>query len=396
MDITIQPQSLKGTVPAIPSKSQAHRLLICAAFADSETRLYCPQINRDIQATAQCLRALGAGIIRTETGFVVQPVREVPKAAVLNCCESGSTLRFFLPIVGALGVDTTFHMEGRLPQRPLSPLWEELERMGCTLSRPSETTIHLIGQLAPGEYSINGGVSSQFITGLLFALSLMSQKSTLHVTGKIESLPYIDMTLDALNTFCAIVNKQDQYYSITPQPLHSPGELTVEGDWSNAAFWLSANAIGSCIEITNLNDQSAQGDRLVSDYLSMLEQNCTIDSAQTPDLIPVLAVVAGAKKGATFTNSGRLRLKETDRLQTTAALINQLGGNVRIDGDSLIVAGTGYTQGCVDATNDHRIAMAAAIAATVCSGPVTIRNAQAVEKSYPHFWDDYRRLGGIL
>ena len=396
MDINIQPQKLSGIIPAMPSKSQAHRLLICAAFADDATSLYCPQTNRDIQATADCLRALGAVITRTETGYDVIPTNQIPKTAVFNCCESGSTLRFMLPITGALGVDATFLMEGRLSQRPLSPLWEEMERMGCTLSRPADSTIRCAGKLVPGAYSIDGGVSSQFITGLLFALALMSQPSVLHVTGKIESKPYIDMTLDALKTFCVNISNNDQRYTISPQDFRSPRSVTVEGDWSNAAFWLSANALHSNIVITNLDPSSAQGDRAVTAYLSMLEQNCTIDAAQTPDLVPVLAVVAGARNGATFINAGRLRLKETDRLLTTAALINNLGGHARIEGDCLIVEGTGYTQGRVDATNDHRIAMAAAIAATVCKGPVTIHSAQSVEKSYPHFWEDYRRLGGII
>lgn len=396
MDINIQPQKLSGIIPAMPSKSQAHRLLICAAFADDATSLYCPQTNRDIQATADCLRALGAVITRTETGYDVIPINQIPKNAVLNCCESGSTLRFFLPIAGALGVDATFLMEGRLSQRPLSPLWEEMERMGCTLSRPADSTIRCAGKLMLGEYSIDGGVSSQFITGLLFALALMSQPSSLHVTGKIESKPYIDMTLDALKTFCVNISNNDQRYTISPQDFRSPRSVTVEGDWSNAAFWLSANALHSNIVITNLDPASAQGDRAVTTYLSTLERNCTIDAAQTPDLVPVLAVVAGARNGATFINAGRLRLKETDRLLTTAALINNLGGHARIEGDCLIVEGTGYTQGRVDATNDHRIAMAAAIAATVCKGPVTIHSAQSVEKSYPHFWEDYRRLGGII
>ena len=396
MDITIQPQKLSGTIPAMPSKSQAHRLLICAAFADDATSLYCPQTNRDIQATADCLRALGAVITRTETGYDVIPINQIPKTAVLNCCESGSTLRFFLPIAGALGVDATFLMEGRRSQRPLSPLWEEMERMGCTLSRPADSTIRCTGKLMPGAYSIDGGVSSQFITGLLFALALMSQPSVLNVTGKIESYPYIDMTLDALKTFCVNISNNDQCYTISPQDFRSPRSVTVEGDWSNAAFWLSANALHSNIVITNLDPSSAQGDRAVTTYLNMLERNCTIDAAQTPDLVPVLAVVAGARNGATFINAGRLRLKETDRLLTTAALINNLGGHARIEGDCLIVEGTGYTQGRVDATNDHRIAMAAAIAATGCKGPVTIHSADSVEKSYPHFWEDYRRLGGII
>ena len=188
MDITIHPRLLRGDIAVIPSKSQAHRYLICAAFADRPTQLHCPQTNRDMEATADCLRALGADIVRTDSGYTVFPISGVPETAVLNCCESGSTLRFFLPIVGALGVDATFLMEGRLPSRPLSPLWEEMERMGCTLTHPTANSIRCTGKLQPGEYSINGSVSSQFITGLLFAHALM-EGCSLNITGTLESKP---------------------------------------------------------------------------------------------------------------------------------------------------------------------------------------------------------------
>ena len=381
MDITIQPGKLRGRIAAVPSKSQAHRLMICAALADKPTTLICPDTNRDIAATAACLNALDARVTRMESGYRIEPIRHIPNFALLRCSESGSTLRFMLPIVGALGVDTVFEMEGRLPQRPLSPLWEEMERMGCALSRPTETTIHCQGKLRSGIYSINGSVSSQFITGLLFALSLLTGKCRLDITGKIESQPYIAMTHQAMALFGA-------------PDYRSPGTVAVEGDWSNGAFFLAANALGSELEITNLDSASAQGDRAVVEYLRRLESHCVIDAAQTPDLVPILAVAAGAKHGAVFENAGRLRLKETDRLATTTALINHLGGCARVEGDTLIVEGTGYTSGTVDATGDHRIAMAAGIAATVCTGPVTIIHAEEVQKSYPRFWEEYRRLGG--
>ena len=171
MDITIQPGALRGTIPAIPSKSHAHRLLICAAFADSESELICPETNQDIEATAQCLNSLGAEISRTKEGYNVIPIRMLPVSAELNCGESGSTLRFMLPIVGALGIDTVFNMEGRLPKRPLSPLWEEMERMGCQLSRPSPNQLRCQGKLRSGSYQIDGSISSQYVPGLLFALS---------------------------------------------------------------------------------------------------------------------------------------------------------------------------------------------------------------------------------
>ena len=381
MDLTITPGKLSGSITAIPSKSQAHRLLICAAFSDGPTELVCPATNRDIEATCDCLKALGANIIRTNTGYLVEPMEVPPKTAVLNCCESGSTLRFMLPIVGALGVDATFLMEGRLPQRPLSPLWEEMERMGCTLTRPTESTIRCQGQLKAGNYFISGSVSSQFITGLLFALSLIDGESHLEVTGKIESQPYISMTEKAMALFDA-----PRY--------HSPGTVLVEGDWSNGAFFLAARALGNPLEITNLNPDSPQGDRAVFELLPRLEENITIDASDIPDLVPILSIVAGSAKGAVFTNIQRLRIKESDRVASTIAMIEALGGKAQSTEDTLTVYGTGYRGGTVDSVNDHRIAMSAAIASTVCTEPVTILGAEAVKKSYPHFWEEFSRLGG--
>ena len=382
MDIRIFPGKLQGNIAAIPSKSQAHRLLICAAFSDGPTELVCPATNRDIEATCDCLTALGANITRTKTGYLVEPMEVPPKTALLNCCESGSTLRFMLPIVGALGVDATFLMEGRLPQRPLSPLWEEMERMGCTLTHPTENTIRCQGQLKAGNYSISGSVSSQFITGLLFALSLIEGEIHLEVTGKIESQPYIRLTEHAMALFHA------PHY-------HSPGRLTVEGDWSNGAFWVAAQMLGSALSIHGLKTDSIQGDRAVVDICrDLLAGTPTVDASDIPDLIPILSIVAGSSKGAVFTNIQRLRIKESDRVASTIAMIEALGGKAESTEDTLTIYGTGYRGGTVDSVNDHRIAMSAAIASTVCTEPVTIIGAEAVKKSYPHFWEEFSRLGG--
>lgn len=383
MDITILPGKLSGTVSAIPSKSQAHRYLICAAFSKTPTNLICPETNRDMNATADCLRALGAGILRTDFGYSVSPVSEIPKTAILDCCESGSTLRFLLPVVGALGVDATFRMEGRLPERPLSPLWEEMERMGCTLSRPSSNTIRCTGKLQPGKYSIDGGISSQFITGLLFALPLVGRNAALDVTGNIESKPYIVMTEAAIRLFSYPFG-------------HTPGTVTVEGDWSNAAFFLAAQALGSDIQVTQLKADSPQGDRACATWLPALKNHCSIPSADIPDLVPILAVVAAANRGARFTGVHRLRLKESDRVAAVIEMIENLGGSATATENTLTVCGTGLTGGTVNSHNDHRIAMAAAIASTVCTAPVTVIGAEAVNKSYPHFWEEFRRLGGKL
>ncbi len=382
MDITIHPKKLTGFVNAIPSKSQAHRYLICAAFADKPTTLICPETNQDIEATANCLRSIGAGIQRLENGYLVTPLTQVPAVADLDCGESGSTLRFLLPIVGALGIDATFHMSGRLPNRPLSPLWELLESKGCRLSRPTASTLHCCGSLEEGHYQIDGSISSQFITGLLFALSLMHGKSTLEITGKVESKPYITMTENALSLFSA------PHY-------HSPGSITVEGDWSNAAFWISANALGNHISIGNLCDNSPQGDRAIKNFLSLLDaDNPCIRVADNPDLVPILAVTAAAKHGAIFTDIERLRLKESDRVVSTIAMIESLGGSASATQNTLTVYPSNLHGGIVDSYNDHRIAMAAAIASTICCEDVHILDAHCVCKSYPKFWDEFTQLGG--
>ncbi len=390
MDITIYPGKLSGTVQIIPSKSQAHRFLICAAFADQITDIFCPETNTDISATADCLSALGAQITRTQTGYQVVPVRSIPEKAVLDCKESGSTLRFLLPIAGALGVETTFLMAGRLPNRPLSPLKEEMERMGCQISRPTHDTLLCRGKLMPGAYAIDGSVSSQFISGLLFALTLLDADCTLDITGKIESKPYIQMTLKALEMFGANIIGDHIAPSL---PLKSPEKLTVEGDWSNGAFFLAANALGSNICINGLRGDSPQGDRICKDILSS-NGRMQLSAADIPDLVPILSVVAAANNGGTFTDIGRLRLKESDRVASTIAMLAALGIHAEADENTLQVFPGFFTGGVVQAHNDHRIAMSAAIAATVADESVTIIGAECVSKSYPQFWDVYKALGG--
>lgn len=391
MNITIYPRILSGEITAIPSKSQAHRLLICSAFADRPTDLICPETNQDIEATVDCLKALGAVITHTERGYQVIPAKSIPSKATLNCRESGSTLRFMLPVVGALGVEGHFLLSGRLPQRPLSPLWEEMERMGCMLTRPTADTITCKGQLKPGNYTIDGGVSSQYITGLLFAMALMNGKSKLTVTGKLESGPYVEMTRKALSAFGV---STDHLCANGSRPFTSPGSLTVEGDWSNGAFFIAANAMGNPITVKNLDPASPQGDRAIDELSATLQNHCTINAADIPDLVPILSVLAAVNNGADFTNIRRLRLKESDRVEAVISMLSSLGIQAKASEDTLTVYPGRFAGGIVDSVNDHRIAMAAAIAATVASGPVTITDAHCVAKSYPTFWDEYGKLGG--
>lgn len=381
MDIRILPGKLSGQVDVIPSKSQAHRLFLCAAFSKKSINLICPEISEDIAATIDCLRALGSQITKTSRGYRIDPIETLPDTAVLDCRESGSTLRFLLPVVGALGIETVFHMSGRLPSRPITPLWEEMERMGCRLSRLTENAILCRGKLTPGEYRIAGNVSSQFISGLLFAHALMDAPATLEITGTTESSPYIEMTRSVLRLF----SSEDGM----------PDTIAVEGDWSNGAFWLVANALGSKLDIRGLCPDSLQGDRTITHWIDALHRNCTIPAENIPDLVPVLSVLAAATHGTVFTGIRRLRLKESDRVASILAMIRSLGGNAEATGNTLIIHGTGLVGGTVESFRDHRIAMAAAIASTVCSAPVTVLDAECVQKSYPRFWEEFQHSGGI-
>ena len=392
MDITVYPGKLKGTIKAIPSKSQAHRLLICAAFSGSETTIICEETNRDIEATVACLRGIGTGIIKTENGYHVIPAKEFPCSAHLDCAESGSTLRFLLPIVCALGIRTTFQLHGRLPCRPLSPLWEELECMGCRLTRPTETSIQTEGKLHAGVYNIAGNISSQFISGLLFALALLDGQSEICIEGKLESAQFVFMTQEALKLFGV---SSDHFCVGNAFPFKSPGHITVDGDWSNGAFFAAAKALGHSLEILNLNNHSLQGDREVARILNIHASMPIIPCADIPDLVPILSVYFAAKDGAIFTNIERLRIKESDRVEAIIKLLSALGIHAESSETVLTVYGGQFHGGIVDACNDHRIAMSTAIAATVADGPVTILGAECVAKSYPAFWQEFQRLGGI-
>ena len=409
MDITIFPEKLHGSVCAIPSKSHAHRVMVCAALADKPTRIEIPTICDDLSATISCIAGFGGEIEHCYgQSEVITPIQKLPASAVASCGESGSTLRFFLPLAGALGVDTTFLLEGRLPYRPLSPLWEELGRNGCHLSwqnrgnlqaaglQPSRAVtagLHLSGALRPGHYRIDGGVSSQFISGLLMALPLLKGESKLELIGRVESQSYVDMTLQVLSQFGVTWNNL-----CTPghQQFISPGTVTIEGDWSNSAFWLAAAALGSNVDVTGLDHNSLQGDKVVAKLLPMLQENITISAADIPDLVPILAVVAAANAGAVITDVRRLRLKESDRIQAIVEMLGALGGKAIADENTLTVYPSKLIGGTVDAYNDHRIAMAAAIASTLCTQPVTILGADCVSKSYPSFWKEFTRLGGRI
>ena len=414
MTVTIHPGHAAGKLPAIPSKSAAHRLLICAALADTPTTIPCPQSSQDIDATAACLRALGAEIQRDAQGFQVTPLDRSAglRRCTLPCGESGSTLRFLLPVAGALGVTAAFQLKGRLGQRPMEPLVSQLQAQGCTITQAPDC-LTISGQLQPGQFTLPGDVSSQFISGLLLALPLLGAESSLTVTGTVESAGYIAMTLRALSAFGLTPEQKAWHFTLPPQGFHSPGTTPVEGDWSNAAPWLCMGVLaGTGVTLTGLDPDSLQGDRAVCQVLRAMGGSVgwtgdtlqaspaplhpvEIDARNIPDLVPVLAATAALIPGETrIVNAARLRLKESDRLTTTAQTLNALGGQVEETADGLVIQGKpSLPGGQVDAQGYHRIAMAAAVASVGCTGPVTITGAQAVEKSYPGFWRDLGALG---
>lgn len=394
MKITITPHKLSGKISAIPSKSAAHRLLICAALADNPTVIRCGKTSRDIDATADCLAAMGAEILRRGEDFLVKPIAAQAYAR-LDVGESGSTLRFLLPVLCALGLDTEITMHGRLPDRPLEPLWSELQTHGATLKKAYREVVSVSGKLTGNEFTIAADVSSQYISGLLFALPLLGG-GIVNLTGKVESEGYIRMTIEALEAFGITVVWENSTLTVSGT-YHSPATANVEGDWSNAAFWLTADALWGNIVCDGLSETSCQGDKAVVQILQQIRKgNSSVDASQIPDLVPILAVAAALTPGSTqICGASRLRLKESDRLQTVAQMLRDLGGTVTELDDGLIIHGQNtLTGGRTQSFGDHRIAMAAAIASCGCNNPVTIEGAEAVNKSYPKFFSDFAALGG--
>ena len=391
MNIEITPHRLSGQIAAIPSKSDAHRLLILAAIADTPTFIGCPSTSKDIDATASVLRGLGAKVERVDDGFRVEPITAPPSELVtLDCGESGSTLRFLLPVAAAVGANAKLIGSGRLGDRPMLPLTEALRAGGVTVSADA-LPIEISGKLRPGEYALPGNISSQFISGMLMALSALGGGSV-HLTTSLESAGYVDMTIRSLERFGGKVERIDNTFTVSGT-LRSPGEVNAEGDWSAATFWFEANAFGSHIETEGLDLSSAQPDSVAPSLIKKL--GGVIDVSGAPDLFPALALAATAAPApTTFVGGARLRLKESDRIATTAAAIRALGGVCRETEDGLVIEPTPLTGGEVDGANDHRIVMAAAVAAAHANGKTVIRGAEAASKSYPSFFEDFKRLGG--
>ena len=415
MNKTILPGARTGEVHIPASKSQAHRMLLCAAMGENEVTLRCRGLSKDILATVACLKALGASVDAEGEVLHLRPVSAPPPGlCLLPCGESGSTLRFLLPMVGALGVSAVFERGGRLPERPIEPLGRELCRNGMDI-RSDGARLSCSGQLRPGAFSLPGNISSQYISALLMTLPLLEGESTLHMEGALESAAYVAMTEEVLRLGGVRTEKTGYGYRIPGgQRCRFAPELSVEGDYSNAAFFLCAGALSERgIRVTGLDPQSRQGDRAIvplleemgaqvaSDGSSVTVKRAalhgiTIDASPIPDLIPVLSVVAAAASGETrVIHAQRLRLKESDRLHSTTQMLRALGAEAEELPDGLVIrGGRTLAGGTVDACGDHRIAMSAAVAGGICRGAVTICGSECVQKSYPDFWTDFQQLKG--
>lgn len=407
MNLTITPNKLKGTITPPPSKSQAHRLIIAAALAKGTSTVENVALSQDIKATLRCTEALGT--VWTLDGSTLQ-ITGIGDSTLLtstkndlphfDCGESGSTLRFLIPIALAVAGGGVFTGQGRLMERPQKPYFDLFEEKGIAYEQDNGV-LTIRGKLTPGEYRLAGDVSSQFFTGLLYALPLLDGDSTIVSTTKLESVGYISMTREAMGSFGVTSKWKELTFTVPGKQCFQSRPNAVEADWSQAAFWYAAQALGSDLDIQGMNTSSTQGDMVIASHYLQLTQNggVEIDLSQCPDLAPPLAAMAAVRQGTTVIgNAGRLRIKESDRLATITATLNALGAKVTEEPDGLTIIGQETLAGgvTIDCCNDHRIAMMAAIAATACRAPVTLTGAECVKKSYPNFWEDYKKLGGLI
>lgn len=401
-DCLVHPGLLNGTVTPPPSKSDAHRALIAAALAgapDWVSHLPVPRSD-DIQATEHGLGQL----INTRVSTDDQPVS-------LDCGESGTTLRLLIPLAAALGRSAVFTGHGRLPFRPLAEYDRVLSPHGIRLTFPETQgrylPLHVSGQLQPGRYKVPGNISSQYISGLLFALPLLSGDSVIELTSPLASAPYVEMTRSVLERFSVRADWQDDGLVVTGRQHYQPVHYAIESDYSQAAFWLTAAWLGSPLRIVGLPEKTQQGDQMIHQHLAALTSAkqagtvCRIDAGPCPDLVPILAVAAATTgTAAEIVNAARLRLKESDRLQATADALQAIGAKIEVHADGLTINGSKgqphLRGGAVDSCGDHRIVMALAVAALRTQEGIVIRKSEAVSKSYPTFFDEWKRLGGQI
>lgn len=420
MRAVIGPEAcLHGRIDAISSKSAVHRLVCAALLCRTSAEIHTNVISDDIRATLDCAKALDCGIAEKDGSVILTPPASFPEKVRLYCGLSGTTARFFLPLAAALCGEAEIDAAPGLRRRPMAPLCEALRKGGCEVSS-DVLPVNCRGRLRAGRYEISGAVSSQFISGMLFALTAAG-KSDLAVTGLCESQGYVDLTVSILKRFgvkLSSVQSEDGCVYSVEGPAVSPGEISAEGDWTNAAVWLCAGAArGQTVEISGLDGSSYQRDRRILDVLRVLGADAEyidglarvhgsisadagrvseIDVSEIPDLAPAIAALACGLPGRTvLTGTRRLRYKETDRQTAVCEVLGKLGADISLDGDRIVISGHELSGGEVSSFGDHRMVMAAAVAAAFCRSKVIIDGAEDVAKSYPNFFEDYRRMGGV-
>ncbi|MFC6464687.1 3-phosphoshikimate 1-carboxyvinyltransferase [Marinilactibacillus sp. GCM10026970] len=406
--LMIEPSELTGTVTVPPSKSMAHRAVICAGLATGQSIIRNIQLSDDIIATMEGMRAFGATIEQDGNTLIIDGCGEAVARTnqEIDCNESGSTLRFFVPLATLFEGPTHFVGRGKLGQRPLETYRELFERQDLRYEAGTSEQLDLTieGRLEPGTYEMRGDISSQFITGMLLTLPLLDGDSTIEITTHLESKGYIDLTLSVLSAFGIIIKHDDDYrtFEIKGNQRYHAQDYTVEGDYSQAAFWLSAQLLGNKIKVNGLDQKSLQGDREIVHILEQLssgEEERTIDGSQVPDIIPTVALAASLSKGKTkLINLERLRIKESDRLVATQKELSALGAQIEIVGDQLHIKGVQTLKGGAEVWShkDHRMAMMLAVASTVCQEPIQLKDSECVKKSYPDFWEVFKEVGGKI
>lgn len=414
-NIRVMPTVFNGEVTLPPSKSDVHRAILCASLARGKSVILPVDYSQDILATIDCARALGAEITASgDTLYVDGTALFSESIAELDCRESGSTLRFFIPVAAVGGVEAVFNGKGRLPKRPVGIYLDCLPRAGVECITQGGLPLRIKGILSGGEFHIRGDVSSQFITGLLLALPLAEASSKIILTSPLQSVGYVDMTINTMSKFGVKVERTEYGYFIEGGQKYKPCTYICEGDWSQAGFFMAAGALGGNVTLKGLSTDTAQGDSACIDIFRKfgadvkIEKNCInvsaenglhgtdIDAKQIPDIVPILAVTAAFAEGTTnIYGAERLRLKESDRLKAISEALCEIGADVTEKEDGLIIHGVknadgGFVNGC----NDHRIIMSMAIAVAKCREAIEITDRESINKSYPSFFEDYRKING--
>lgn len=413
-DVKFSPFVPNGTVNVPPSKSDVHRAIICAAMANGVSRISPVALSNDIKATIGCIKALGADAVLENNVLTVDGTNMYKnKTALLDCGESGSTLRFFIPIAAVGNINATFVGKGKLPQRPIGIFTEALPKAGTVCKTEGGLPLEIKGQLKSGIFEIPGNVSSQFITGLLLALPILEGDSEIVLTSPLESVGYIAMTIRTMKQFGVNIQATEKGWHIKGGQSYKTCDYTTDGDWSQAAFFMVLGAVSGKVTVKGVAKDSTQGDKKCAEILARFGAKVTqldnevtvekrelkaitIDASQIPDLVPVLSVCAAFAKGTTkIINAERLRIKECDRLKATAELLNNLGGKVKELSDGLEITGVSSLKGGnVNGYNDHRIVMSAAVCAARSDEDITATFAMSINKSYPDFYIDYNSIGG--